>query len=76
MRRKDPTPTTAASVAPAAPAAPRTSTSIVRSLFSLHTPPNEVTKMHNAESFSQLPFIGGEEEGQDHWHDKWEAHRR
>ena len=59
------------------PAEPRHgSSSLLRSLFSLHAPPNEVTKMHDRDSFSQLPFVGGEEEAQDHWHDKWEAHRR
>mgnify|MGYP004361891123 FL=1 len=28
------------------------------------------------ESFSAMPFVGGEEESRDHWHDKWSNHRR
>ena len=32
--------------------------------------------MHHSRSFGELSFCGGEEEAHDHWHDKWEAHRR
>jgi hypothetical protein len=39
--------------------------SLVRSLFSLHSPPTEWTRVHNSESFGQLPFCGGEEVGLD-----------
>ena len=66
VRQKTATPNTTAF---AAPAAPRSSTSIVRSLFSVHTP-NEITKMHNSESFSERPFIDDEKEDRNQPHGK------
>ena len=27
-------------------------------------------------SFGELPFVGGEDDAQDAWRDKWEAHAR
>lgn len=50
--------------------------SLVRQLFSLRTPPDEITRMHTSESFGTLPFCGGQDEAEDTWHDKWEAQRR
>ena len=61
---------------PSPPArAPPTNGSLLRSLFSL-SPPDESSRMKTSDSFGRMPFVGGEEEAHDHWHDKWEAHRR
>lgn len=27
--------------------------------------------MHHSDSFGKMPFVGGEEEAHDMWHDKW-----
>ena len=72
-----PRPDAGTQATPASLTEPNQSQSLVRSLFSLQSKHNtEWVRLHNSRSFGELPFCGGEEEAHDHWHDKWEAHRR
>ena len=48
---------------------------LLRGLFGL-APPNSHSQMVSRGSFASMDFCGGEEDAQDAWRDKWEAHRR
>ena len=48
---------------------------LLRGLFGL-APPNSHSQMVSRGSFANMDFCGGEEDAQDAWRDKWEAHRR
>lgn len=48
---------------------------LLKTLFGV-APPNSHSAMISRSSFKDLNFVGGEEDAQDAWRDKWEAHRR
>ena len=48
---------------------------LLRNLFA-RAPPNSHSTMVANHSFGELPFVGGEDDAQDAWRDKWEAHAR
>mmetsp|Transcript_9811 Transcript_9811/g.27359 ORF Transcript_9811/g.27359 Transcript_9811/m.27359 type:complete len:180 (-) Transcript_9811:56-595(-) len=48
---------------------------LLRGLFGL-APPNSHSQMVSRGSFANMDFCGGEDDAQDAWRDKWEAHRR
>lgn len=48
---------------------------LLKTLFGV-APPNSHSAMVSRSSFKDLNFVGGEEDAQDAWRDKWEAHRR
>ena len=50
--------------------------SLFRDVFAGLARPNAETRMVHNDSFGNLPFVGGEEEAHDHWHDKWSTARR
>ena len=50
--------------------------SLFRDVFASLARPNAETRMVHNDSFGNLPFVGGEEEAHDHWHDKWSTRRR
>ena len=48
---------------------------LLKTLFGV-SPPNSHSTMITRGSFKDLNFVGGEEDAQDAWRDKWEAHKR
>ena len=63
------------SVAGSAPGGGGGGGGLLRGLFGL-APPNSHSQMVSRGSFASMDFCGGEEDAQDAWRDKWEAHRR
>ena len=63
------------SVAGSAPTGGGGGGGLLRGLFGL-APPNSHSQMVSRGSFASMDFCGGEEDAQDAWRDKWEAHRR
>ena len=62
-------------VTPSAKDATGAARGLLKTLFGL-APPNSHSTIVSRGSFKDLNFTGGEDEAQDAWRDKWEAHRR